>query len=52
MKVKVIKEFVDKHTNELHSVGSIFECGETRFKEIQEAGSYIEPVPVKKKKEE
>lgn len=49
MKVKVIKEFVDKHTNRLHKMGSTFECDKTRFKEIKEAGSFIEPVSEPKK---
>lgn len=46
MKVNVIKEFVDKHSGELHTVGSSFECDENRFKEIEEAGSFVEPVKV------
>ena len=49
MKVKVIKEFVDKHTKRLHKVGSTFECDKTRFNEIKEAGSFIEPVSEPKK---
>lgn len=49
MKVKVTKEFVDKHTGELHTVGSSFDCDEARFKEIKEAGSFVEPVVVKEK---
>ena len=44
MKVKVIKEFVDIHTGELRTVGSSFSCGEKRFKEIQDAGSFVEKV--------
>lgn len=51
MKVRVINEFVDKHTRELHRKGSSFECDETRFKEIMKAGSYVEPVKEKKKAE-
>lgn len=51
MKVKVIREFVDKHLGKLHAVGSTFECSEARFKEIQETGSFVEPVPVKEKAE-
>ena len=52
MKVKVIKEFVDKHTNKLHKVNEVFECTEERYKEIMGAGSYVEPVPVVTKKAE
>nr|DAZ05332.1 MAG TPA: hypothetical protein [Caudoviricetes sp.] len=48
MKVNVIKEFVDRHTGELHTVGSSFECGENRFREIEESGQYVEPVVIDK----
>nr|DAG10498.1 MAG TPA: hypothetical protein [Caudoviricetes sp.] len=44
MKVNVIKEFVDRYTGELHTVGSSFECDKNRFKEIEKAGKYVEPV--------
>lgn len=37
MKVKVISEFIDKHTSKLHEVGEVFECDEKRFKEINHA---------------
>lgn len=47
MKLKVINEFVDKHTKKLHKKGSTFECSETRYKEIQKAGSYVEPAKEK-----
>jgi hypothetical protein len=50
MKVNVIKEFVDRHTGELHTVGSSFECGENRFREIEE-GQYVEPVVIIDKEE-
>lgn len=52
MKVKVITEFVDIHTGELHKVGSSFECDEARFKEIENAGSFVVPVIEKAKKKE
>ncbi len=52
MKVNVIKEFVDRHTGELHTVGSSFECGENRFREIEEAGQYVEPVVIDKEEAE
>lgn len=35
MKVKVLKEFTDKHTSKLHAVGEVFECDQARLKEIQ-----------------
>ncbi len=52
MKVNVIKDFVDRHTGELHTVGSSFECGENRFREIEEAGQYVEPVVIDKEEAE
>ena len=54
MKVKVIKEFVDRHTKELHTVGSSFDCDKARYSEIKASGNYVEPVieTVKAKKEE
>lgn len=47
MKVKVIKEFVDIHTGELHKVGSSFDCGHRRYDEIKAAGEFVEPVAEK-----
>lgn len=52
MKVNVIKEFVDIHTGELHTVGSSFECDKQRFNEITRAGKYVEPVTEKVKSKE
>ena len=49
MKVKVLKEFIDKNTRELHTVGSSFSCDENRLKEIQKAGDFVEVVPERKK---
>ena len=50
MKVKVVKEFVDKHTGELHKVDSSFDCSEDRFKEIQKAGAFVVPEAKKETK--
>lgn len=47
MKVKVIKEFVDRHTGELHTVGSSFNCGHRRFDEMKASGNYVEPIEEK-----
>ncbi len=47
MKVKVIKEFVDKHTRKLHKVNDTFECDKNRFNEIKSAGNYVEEVTAK-----
>lgn len=50
MKVKVVNEFVDKHTGELHRKGSSFDCDETRLKEIEKAGFFVVVEPAKEKK--
>ena len=42
MTVKVVKEFVDKNTRELRTVGEIIEVEEARANEILAAGKYIE----------
>lgn len=50
MRVKVVREFIDKHTRELHKVGDTFECKNERFKEIEKTGHYVVEVknePVK-----
>ena len=44
MKVKTIREFVDKHTNELHKVGSTFDVTAKRLKEIQSVGDFVQEV--------
>lgn len=41
MKVKVVREFIDKHTRELHKVNAVFECDNNRFKEIESAGHFV-----------
>lgn len=51
MKVKVLKEFVDKDTRQFRAIGTTFDCSENRFKEIQRAGDFLSLVPVEKKKE-
>ena len=38
MFAKVTKKFRDKGTNELRPLGSVFECTEERFAEIEAAG--------------
>lgn len=52
MKVKVIKEFVDIHTGELHKVGSSFDCDSKRFSEIMKSGAFVEVIPESKTKKE
>ena len=47
MKVKVKKEFVDKHTWKLHPVGEVFECTEERLQEIQSVDDFVSKVEEK-----
>lgn len=44
MKVKVIKSFIDRLTNNLREEGDVFECSPERYKEIMKAGHYVEIV--------
>lgn len=44
MKVKVVNRFVDKETRQLHEYGEVIEVTEARFKEISEAGRYVEAI--------
>lgn len=39
MKVKVLKEFIDVHTEELHKVGDVMEITEERFAEIKKVNA-------------
>ena len=57
MKVKVIKEFTDVHTDKVHKVGEEFECTDERFAEIMKVSKKLvkkvaEPAVTKKKSEE
>jgi hypothetical protein len=47
MKVKVKKEFVDKHTWKIHPFGEVFECTEDRLQEIQSVGDFVSKVEEK-----
>jgi len=42
MKVKVMKEFIDKYTQEFHEVGEVITLTDDRFAEITKVGQYIE----------
>ena len=44
MKVKVLKRFIDKETRQMHEPGETFELTESRLKEIQAAGDFIEVI--------
>lgn len=48
MKVKVVKSFIDKHTQKVHKVGEVFGCDEKRFEEIEKVGHFVEKVAEKK----
>lgn len=50
MKVKVIREFTDKHTRKLHRFGEVFECDEARLKEIQSVSDRLVAVVKEDKK--
>ncbi len=54
LKCKVMSDFRDKTDNSYHCAGSVFQCSEERFEEIQSAGDFLkriedEPVPKPKK---
>lgn len=50
MKVKVVKRFIDKETNELHKPDSEFECTKERYEEIKVCGNFVVPVENENKK--
>lgn len=41
MKARVIKEFIDKHTQEFHAVGEEISLTAERYAEIEKAGPYV-----------
>ena len=44
MKVKVVKRFIDKHTQKVHEVGDVFTCNKDRYQEILGVGPFVEEV--------
>ncbi len=44
MKARVVKEYIDKHTQEFHAVGDLVSLTDERFAEITRAGRYVEEV--------
>ena len=52
MKAKVLKDFKDKYTGNLHKAGTTITVTEERFAEILTVDKLVEAVPVKKKKAE
>lgn len=52
MKVKVVKNFKDKHTGQSHKVGDVFVVNKKRFEEILSVGPFVEEFSDKESKEE
>ena len=48
MKVKVIKSFIDKYTQQVRKVNETFDCTDKRFKEIEKVGHFVEKVAEEK----
>lgn len=44
MKCKVLNNFVDKETEKLNRRGDVIDVTESRLKEIQSAGNYVEVI--------
>lgn len=44
MKAKVIKDYIDKHTRELHTAGETVTLTDERFAEIAAEGRYVEEI--------
>lgn len=44
IKVKVVKEFLDKYTGLKHKPGAIIEVTEARYYEIKRSGALIEAI--------
>lgn len=41
MKYRVLKGFIDKNTDKPYEYGSLYECEESRFDEINSKGNYL-----------
>lgn len=41
MKARVIREFIDKYTQEFHAVGEEISLTAERYSEIEKAGAYV-----------
>lgn len=44
MKVRVIKEFIDRYTKAFHAAGEEISLDDERFAEIAKAGRYVEKI--------
>ena len=49
MKAKVLKQFKDKHSGEIHQVGSILTISRERYEEILTKGHLVEEIKPTKK---
>ena len=52
MKAKVLKDFRDKYSGELHKAGKVLTISRERFDEILTVAPLVEEVKTKSKKEE
>ena len=41
MKCKVLTNFIDKYTGDIHKKGEFYECDKKRFNEIQAQGIFL-----------
>lgn len=44
MQARVVKEYIDRNTQEFHAVGDVVSLTDERFLEITRAGQYVEEV--------
>ena len=52
MKYKVLTNFIDKYTGNVHKKGEFYECDKKRFDEIQKQGDFLKEEKQPKKKAE
>lgn len=52
MQARVVKEYIDKYTQEFHAVGEVVPLTDERFAEITKAGRYLEEVKLDKESAE
>lgn len=46
LKCEVLRDFRDKTDNSYHCTGSVFQCNEERFEEIQSAGNFLKKIEI------
>lgn len=52
MQARVVKEYIDRYTQEFHAVGEMVSLTDKRFAEITKAGRYVEEVKLDKESAE